>query len=47
MTRYRVHGIAETIATAVRTTMQSPQYGHPAHAEVATGPTQAGELGRP
>ncbi len=37
MTRYRVHGIAETVATAVRTTMQSPQYGHPAHAEVATG----------
>lgn len=34
---YRVHGIPDLLATAVRSTLRSPQYGHPAHAEVATG----------
>jgi hypothetical protein len=37
MHRFRIQGIPESVATAVRTTMRSPQYGHPAHAEVATG----------
>jgi hypothetical protein len=34
---YRVHGIPDRIATTARATMRSPQYGHPAHAEVSTG----------
>ena len=34
---YRVQGIPLTVATSVRGTLRSPQYGHPAHAEVATG----------
>lgn len=33
----RFLGIPEHIATHVRTTMTSPQYGHPAYREVATG----------
>jgi hypothetical protein len=37
MQRYRIQGIHESIATAARATMRSPQYGHPAHVEVATG----------
>ena len=37
MHRYRIQGIPESIATAARATMRSPQYGHPAHVEVATG----------
>ncbi len=37
MCSYRVQGIPESIAAAVRDSMKSPQYGHPAHAEVATG----------
>src|SRR5918994_6930866 len=37
MHSYRIQGIPESIATAARTTMRSPQYGHPAHVEVATG----------
>jgi len=34
---YRIQGIPDSIAAAARATMRSPQYGHPAHAEVATG----------
>jgi hypothetical protein len=34
---YRFHGIPESLATAARESMKSPQYGHPAHAELATG----------
>jgi Protein of unknown function (DUF1203) len=34
---YRIQGIPESIATAARATMRSPQYSHPAHVEVATG----------
>jgi hypothetical protein len=37
MYRYRIQGIPESIAGAARATMRSPQYGHPAHVEVATG----------
>jgi hypothetical protein len=37
MPRYRVHGIPLTVATTVRDTLRAPQYGHPAHLEVATG----------
>ena len=33
----RFRGISDSIAAAVRESMKSPQYGHPAHAEVATG----------
>ena len=34
---YRFQGIPDSIATAARESMKSPQYGHPAHAEVAGG----------
>ena len=37
MRPYRVQGIPDTIATAARECMTSPQYGHPVHAEKATG----------
>ena len=37
MQSYRIQGIPESIASSARTTMRSPQYGHPAHVEVATG----------
>jgi hypothetical protein len=37
MRQYRVFGIPDEVAAAVRATLRSPQYGHPAHAEVATG----------
>lgn len=37
MHRHRIQGIPQTLATAVRESMTSPQYGHPVHAEVATG----------
>ena len=37
MSAFRVQGIPESIAAAARTSMKSPQYGHPAHAETATG----------
>ena len=37
MQRYRFSGISDEIATAARTSLRSPQYGHPAHTEVATG----------
>ena len=37
MRTYRFQGIPDSIAAAARESMKSPQYGHPAHAEVATG----------
>lgn len=37
MRAYRIQGIPDSIATAVRGSMKSPQYGHPVHAEMATG----------
>ena len=37
MTGFRVSGIGEDLADQARRTHRSPQYGHPAHREVATG----------
>lgn len=37
MQQYRVVAVANGIANAVRRTLRSPGYGHPAHTEVATG----------
>ena len=37
MQSYRIVAVGDRIASAVRNTLQSPGYGHPAHAEVATG----------
>jgi hypothetical protein len=37
MPQYRIVAIPDAIARAVRTTRTSPQYGHPAHSEIATG----------
>ena len=37
MQSYRVVAVEDPIAAAVRKTMRSPGYGHPAHIEVATG----------
>ncbi len=37
MQSYRVVAVGDRIANAVRRTLLSPGYGHPAHAEVATG----------
>jgi hypothetical protein len=37
MLPFRVIAIPSSVADAVRSTMKSPGYGHPAHAEVATG----------
>lgn len=37
MQSYRVVAVGEPIADAVRNTLRSPGYGHPAHTEVATG----------
>jgi hypothetical protein len=37
MRLFRFSGLPEAIATEVRQTMRSPQYGHPAHREVAGG----------
>jgi hypothetical protein len=37
MRSYRIHAIPDAIAAAARETMKSPQYGHPAYAELATG----------
>ena len=34
---YQVVAISEDVACQVRTTLKSPQYGHPAHVEVAAG----------
>lgn len=37
MARFRFFGIPDDVASAVRQTMRSPQYGHPAHRELAQG----------
>lgn len=37
MTVLRFQGIPDAVAAEVRKTMRSPQYGHPAHREVAQG----------
>lgn len=37
MQSYRVVAVGNPVATAVRKTLRSPGYGHPAHADVATG----------
>lgn len=37
MQGYRIQGIPDTIAATARESMRSPQYGHPAHVEVAKG----------
>lgn len=37
MPPYRVIAIPTAVADSVRATLRSPRYGHPAHAEVATG----------
>ena len=37
MIPYRVLAVSDSIADAVRSRRESPSYGHPAHAEVATG----------
>lgn len=37
MTSFRVVAIDTAIAEAVRSTLRSPGYGHPAHTEIATG----------
>lgn len=37
MSPFRVVGIPEELARQARAEMRSPQYGHPAHAEVAKG----------
>jgi Protein of unknown function (DUF1203) len=38
MHRYRVIAMEEDVAAGVRTTRVAPDYGHPAHAEVAADP---------
>jgi hypothetical protein len=38
MTPYRVIAMEEDVAAGVRTTRSAPDYGHPAHAEVAADP---------
>ncbi len=37
MSQFRFQGIAEALAAQVRSSMRSPQYGHPAHRELAQG----------
>src|SRR5579871_729238 len=37
MVGFRVLPIDPTLSQAVRNTLKSPQYGHPAHVELATG----------
>jgi hypothetical protein len=37
MSTFRVIAITEGLSTAVRATQKSPQYGHPAHADIAKG----------
>lgn len=37
MQSYRVVAVGDRIANAVRKTLRSPGYGHPAHTEMATG----------
>ena len=35
--QFRIAGIPSDLAAEVRQTLRSPQYGHPAHRETATG----------
>ena len=37
MHEYRIVAVGDSVADAVRKTMKSPGYGHPAHVETATG----------
>jgi hypothetical protein len=37
MSQFRLQGISEALAAQVRSSMRSPQYGHPAHRELAQG----------
>jgi hypothetical protein len=37
MSQFRCQGIDEALAAEVRSSMRSPQYGHPAHRELAQG----------
>ena len=37
MTLFRFQGISESVAVEVRSTMLAPEYGHPAHREIAQG----------
>jgi hypothetical protein len=37
MQAYRVVAVGDHISSAVRQTLRSPGYGHPAHSEIATG----------
>ena len=37
MLRYRIFGIPDAVSQTARDTLRSPQYGHPAHVETATG----------
>jgi hypothetical protein len=37
MTHFRVIPIAPSLSDQVRTSLKSPQYGHPAHVELASG----------
>lgn len=37
MPAIRVHALSPVLADLARTSMKSPQYGHPAHREVASG----------
>jgi hypothetical protein len=37
MSLYRVVAISDAVVDYVRTSLRSPQYGHPAHLELATG----------
>ena len=37
MSQFRLLGISEALAAEVRSSMRSPQYGHPAHRELAQG----------
>jgi len=37
MASFRVTGIPANLSQQARTTLKSPQYGHPAHVETATG----------
>lgn len=37
MCAYRIHGIPQSLAATARESLRSPQYGHPAHVELASG----------
>jgi len=47
MQPYRVVAVQDQMAGAVRQTLRSPGYGHPAHIEVATGHGPWGMLNAP